>query len=826
MSSMYRFADRVPIPPPSAKKARTSCQYCIVGCGYTVYTWPTDMAEGGPAASQNALGVNLPTSRLSGQWISPGMYNRTVMADDRAYHVVIMPDKEYVVNSGNHSVRGGTSALGIWNPEGPTADRLTRPLLKVGDTQQPISWEAALTLASGVLTHAVRSYGPQAAGFRMYAYQWFENTYAITKLYLQSVGTPNAAIHNRASFGGETTALEDTGLSTWNIAYEDASKADVIFEVGAGGYENQTVLFTERILHSSAKLIVQDPRRTMDAAHAEVSGGLHLRLNPGTDMVLLNAIARIVLENGWQDQSFLDQYMAQFPSEIQVEDNWRRQQFGMTLDAYRQMLEKPIYAAISAAEITGVAAADIQRAAALIARPNASGNRPNTLFLFEKGLIWGINYENVASLANLALLVGSIGRVGAGISRAGGHQEGFASPVGYPIERATDTGLAGQTIPNYIDEHIASGEVKVYHVIGANPAGMTNSSQRFREQLAARLATGPQVESADVDTALSALTARIDAGGMALIVQDIYPNLTTSMADLVLPAASWGEMDGTRINGERRMRLYEKFMDAPGEAKPDWWIVAQIARRLGYAGFTWETEEQVFTELAPNAQYDASAVVSYAQARGASPYSVLRALPSGIQLPAKVTNGSLVGTPRLFADRQFATKTGKAMFIASDWEGLPQQVYGQLQPQGDELWLLNGRVNELWQTMYTHKRVPFILDRWPVNVVELHPDDAARLGIASGDMVSVASDHVFTYQAGVFDSGGFSAAAYVSDIVPRGVAFTIFAYPDQWANSITPRWMHPANPVPPYKLARARITRVGPSDLAASMSFLPRNLAQ
>ena len=823
---MYRFADRVPIPPVTATKSRTSCQYCIVGCGYTVYTWPTDAANGNPAAHQNALHIDLPAKPSSGQWISPGMYNRTVMNDGREYHVVIVPDKDYEVNHGNHSVRGGTNALGIWNPNGATADRLMAPLLKVGDTQQPISWEAALALASGVLQHATGTYGPAAAAFRMYAYQWFENTYAITKLYLQHIGTPNAAIHNRASFGGETTALEDTGASTWNIAYADAEKADVIFEVGMGGYENQTVLFTERILGHGGSLLVQDPRKTMDAVFAQKHGGLHLQLNPGTDAVLLNAIARVILENGWQDQRFIDNYMVTFPSEIAVEDNWRRQHFGMTLDTYRQMLSKQSYEADTAAQITGVSAGAIRQAAARIAKPDANGARPKTLFLFEKGLIWGINYENVAALANLALLVGSIGVEGAGVSRAGGHQEGFASPVDYPLSAATDKGLFGQTIPNYIDDHIASGEVKVYHVIGANPAGMTNSSQRFRDVLTARLQAGPTVESADVSVALQTLIQRMDNGGMVLIAQDIYPNLTTQMADLVLPAAAWGEMNGTRINGERRARLYEKFMDPPGEAKADWWIIAQIARRMGFGGFGWTSDEAVFTELAPNAQYDASAITLYAAANGKSPYEVLRALPNGIQLPAKIKDGALIGTPRLFENRQFNTKTGKAMFIASDWEGLPQQVYASLAPQSDEFWVLNGRVNELWQTMYTHKRVPYIRDRWQSNVVEIHPDDARRLGLASGDIVAVSSDRILTQRAGTFDQGSFTAAAYVTDSVPPGVLFTIFAYPDQWANSITPRWMHPANPVPPYKLARARVSRVGPSDLASRMSFAPRNLVE
>jgi arsenite oxidase large subunit len=824
MAEVFRFANRVPIPPTTAKKSRTSCQYCIVGCGYNVYMWPTDVPEGGVKASENALGVDLPASALSGQWISPGMYNRTAMQDGRSYHVVIVPDKGYEVNQGNHSIRGGTNAQSIWTPFGPTADRLTAPLLKVGGAQQAISWDAALTLVSGVLKHAVSTYGPQGTAFRMYAYQWFENTYAITKLYFQHIGTPNGAMHNRASFGGETTALEDTGMSTWNIAYVDAEKADVIFEVGAGGYENQTVLFTQHIMNHGAKLIVQDPRKTMDAAYALANDGLHLRLKPGTDAVLLNAIARVIVDNGWQDKGFISQFMTSSSTDIQTEENWRRQHFGMTFSDYQQMLQNSQYEVGNAAQFTGVPADQIQKAAQLIAKPNAQGQRPKTLFLFEKGLIWGINYQNVAALANLALLVGSIGQEGRGVSRSGGHQEGYASPVDYPMQNATDKGLLDQKLPNYIDAHMESGEVKVYHVIGANPAGMTNSSQHFREMLTGLLNYGPTVESSDTQAALDALIARMDGGGMVLIAQDIYPNLTTEMADLVLPAAAWGEMNGVRINGERRARLYEQFMDSPGQAKRDWWIVAQIAQRMGFSGFDWKTDEDVFNELAPHAQYDASGIVQYAQSKGTSPYAVLRSLQNGIQLPAKFEHGQLVGTLRLLGDHKFGTKSGKAMFINSDWSDIPAQVYTQLQPQGDEFWVINGRVDELWQTMYTHKRVPFILERWPSNHVEIHPADATRLGVQSGDMISLSSDRVVTQKPDTFDKGSFTAVAYVSDIVPPGVVFTNFAYPDQWMNSISPRWMHPANPIPPYKLARARLTRIGPSDLASHMSFAPRNL--
>jgi arsenite oxidase large subunit len=435
MAEVFRFPDHVPIPPTTAKKSRTSCQYCIVGCGYTVYVWPTDVPEGGLKASENALGVDLPAAALSGQWISPGMYNRTVFQDGRSYNIVIVPDKDYAVNHGNHSIRGGTNAQGIWSPFGPTADRLAAPLLKVGGAQQPISWDAALTIASGVLKHAVSKYGPQGTAFRMYAYQWFENTYSITKLYFQQIQTPNGAIHNRASFGGETTALGDTGLDTWNIAYVDAEMADVVFEVGAGGYENQTVFFTQHVMNHGAKLIVQDPRKIIDAAYAEKNGGLHLQLKPGTDAVLLNAIARVIVDNSWQDTNFISQFIISSKSNITSQDNWRQQHFGMALSDYQKMLQNPLYETANAAQFTGVSASQIQMAAAL---------------------------------ANLALLVGSIGQVGRGISRSARAAK-WHSTAGQIRERAArgdDTPLRGPQVRH----DVWQGDVHQFRLDGVGRA--------------------------------------------------------------------------------------------------------------------------------------------------------------------------------------------------------------------------------------------------------------------------------------------------------------------------------------------------------------------
>jgi arsenite oxidase large subunit len=321
--------------------------------------------------------------------------------------------------------------------------------------------------------------------------------------------------------------------------------------------------------------------------------------------------------------------------------------------------------------------------------------------------------------------------------------------------------------------------------------------------------------------------------------------LTTQHADLVLPAAGWGEMPGSRWNGERRLRLSERFMDPPGEAKPDWWVIAQVAKKLGFSGYDWNDENEIFTEAAglptdydvtaqrklledESAQHESHAVVVVAaKLAGKTAYQIMSELgTNGVQLPARLDkDGKVIGTPRIHTNGKFDSKSGKPMFlkVGGDTAG---PIWDTLKPDPakGEFWLINGRIEEIWQTMYTDLRKPEVVQRWPSNIVEINPDDAKKLDIVSGDLISLSSDRIARNADNGFDTGSLTAAAYVSDIVPSGVLWTNFAYPDQWMNNVAPRFMHPVNPVTPFKLARAKLTKVGPTDLAQRISFLPRNI--
>ena len=842
-----RGRDAIPLPPPSAEIKTMACQYCVVGCGYKSYVWPTSDPDGTPEAAGNALGADYPVGPASGQWIAPGMYNVIRRNDGRDYHVVLLPDRDCVVNGGNYSPRGGSNALGIWSPYGPTQDRLMSPMVKVGGSQQRITWEAAIRIMAEVYAHTTKAHGPQAVAVRFYAYQYYENTYPITKFFFGDIGTPNGAIHNRASMGGETTALEDTGLATWASSYEDGHETQALVAWGANHYENRDVWFTQHVTPYEVPIVSIDPRRTFTAAYGETVGGVHLQLVPGTDVVLANAIARLILEKGWEDAEFVANMASREDIALDTE-NWRRQKWGLTPDEYRQfIMGSDVYRLEDAAKVTGVPVDRIEKAAELIAIPNDDGTPRKTLFTIEKGAIWSINYETVGAIANLALLTGSSGQPGRAITRGGGHQEGYVGGAPYPLDKATDT-FEGNKIPNYIDQHIADGEVHVYHVIGANPLGMTNSAQWSRETILAKQSVSPPAQSADTDAIIAALKERIDKGGLVLFAQDIFPNLTTSYADLVLPAAGWGEMPGNRWNGERRLRISDRFMDPPGEAKPDWWVIAQVAKAMGFQGYDWADENEIFTEAAgapdefnrdvntfvedlqqtePDHHEDYLAILAAAKLRDVTAFEIMRELgTNGVQLPARLdAEGNVVGTPRLHSNGKWDTASGKPMFIKAGWD-TAEAIWEKLKPDtaNGEFWLTNGRIEEIWQTMYTDQRKPFVKERWPTNIVEIHPEDAEKLGVKSGDLLALSSDRIARNGEG-FDVGTLTAAAYVSDIVPPGVLWTNFAYPDQWMNNVAPRFMHPVNPVTPFKLARAKVTKLGETDLADRMSFLPRNIA-
>ncbi|MBI3706165.1 MAG: molybdopterin-dependent oxidoreductase [Proteobacteria bacterium] len=841
--------DQVPVPPANAQVLPTACEYCIVGCGYKAYVWPVDERPGGAKADLNAYRANYPVQSATGKWASPNMHN-IVRRNGKLHHVVVVPDGETAVNrAGNHSIRGGTLAQKVFNPTKPTADRLQSPLLRVRGMLQPISWDTATSIAAELSKHVIAKYGEASWAMRYYSYHFWENTYALTKLALGSIATPNAAEHDKPTAENDATGLDDSGVDGFSAAYKDWQEADVIYISGVDPYENQTILFTEWIAPGGAKIVFVNPRKSPTAAYAERNGGVHLQLLPGTDALLNNGIARIILENGWEDSTWIGKVVATAEDIKQEKSSWRRVRFGLSFAEYKAwLLGDNEYQLDNVARITGVPAAKIRWAAEMLAQPRGQ-IRPKASFLLEKGNYWSFNFPNSASLSALGLLCGAGGRPGQVMSRAGGHQRGMMKAAGYPLAKSPAVyhdfrpgDPSGGKIPLNTDEWVFQGKTRLTWALGTTWVTALSAGQSIRDKVSALTRRhAAQVTSFDKDQAIAELKQRTDNGGMVLIQQDIYQNDLTEYADLVLPAAGWGEEDFARAQGERRLRIYSKFYDAPGEAKPDWWIVAQVAKKMGFSGYDWKDSNEVFEEAVGKSKggaYDATAVVEFAKKQGRRTHDLLREMSTtGIQLPARLEGDKLVGTDRLHDQtfpanrdaskivKQFNTASGKAILMKGDWLTV-KPVREKFAPKADEIWVINGRINELWQTMYDDLRKPFSKRRYPSNFLFINPADAKSRGIESGDLVSVENDFVVNI-LGEVTKGSLSLVAYVTDEVAAGVGYTYSFYPGQNSNTIVPAVTDPVTGVYNYKIGKGRVRKIGETPLKqvdGGMSFVPRSI--
>jgi arsenite oxidase large subunit len=316
-------------------------------------------------------------------------------------------------------------------------------------------------------------------------------------------------------------------------------------------------------------------------------------------------------------------------------------------------------------------------------------------------------------------------------------------------------------------------------------------------------------------------------GGLFLTNINLYPTMLADAAHLMFPATHPGEMNLTSMNGERRMRLSQRFMDPPGSAKPDCLIAADIANAIKkqyqaegnqamanrFSGFDWKTEEDAFNDgFRMAGQAGAPPIDSQGGGTGnLATFALLRrAGNNGVQLPIKqVRNGRLIGTEMLYTDSKFDTQDGKAEFKPAPWPGLPAPV--QAQKDKYKFWINNGRVNETWQTMYHDQYNDFVRGRVPMAYLEINPDDAQGLAISAGDVVEVYNDYGSTY-----------AMAYPQPAIKRSQTFMQFAHYNGIVGDVTTPWTD-RNVVPYYKGTWANLRRVGSmEDFKKTVSFKDR----
>ena len=559
------------------------------------------------------------------------------------------------------------------------------------------------------------------------------------------------------AYNSEVHGTRDMGVGELNYCYEDTELADTIVSVGANSLETQTNVYLNHWVpnmrgtsmdkkkkqlpgedHAPARMIFVDPRRTVTINSAEAEAGkenvMHLAINSGTDLALFNAWMTYIDSKGWVDKDFIK---------------------ASTMD-YDKMVKGNKTSLSEAAKITGLTTKQIQQSAEWIAKPKGNKRR-RTCFVYEKGLIWGNdNYRTNCSLTNVAAATGNIGRPGGGCCRMGGHQEGYFRPAdGFIWE-------GNPAKPPYVDKLLIEGKGGVHHVWACDHYKTTLNAHEFKRVYKKRTDIVKdamnEVPHGDRKALVKAIMGAIKKGGLFSVDVDIIKADIAEAAHVILPAATSGEMNLTSMNGERRMRLTERYMDPPGQALPDCIIASKLGEAMGFSGYGWKTEEDAFMDGYHNGT---GKIVTYDR---------LRAMGNnGVQEPViDYKDGKLVGVKRLYADGKFdrhGKDHKKLIFKESKWRGL-QAPGKEAQKKKFKYLINNGRANHVWQNAYLDRKNQFVTDRWPYPFIEMNPSDMKNIGVSEGDLVEVFND-----------DGSTQAMVYPTPTAKKKETFMLFAYP-------------------------------------------------
>jgi assimilatory nitrate reductase catalytic subunit len=623
-----------------------------------------------------------------------------IIEHDSAQITGVRGDPDHPANFGRLCTKGGTLHLTM-TPQA-LAQRLAHPQLRreKSAVRERVSWDAALDHAAERFAQTIAEHGPDSVAFYVSGQLLTEDYYAFNKLAKGLVGTNNIDTNSRLCMSSAVSGYKATlGADAPPCSYEDIAHADCLLIAGANMAWAHPVLFRRiedaRAARPDLKIIVVDPRRTDTAEAAD----LHLAILPGTDVALYNAMLHVLL---WEDLVDTDYIRAHTEG----------------FDALKAIVRD--YTPAMAADICGVKAEDIVTAARWF------GNAPAALSLYCQGLNQSAHgTDNNAAIIHLHLATGKIGRPGCGPfsltgqpNAMGGREVGGMANLlsahrdmanaGHRAEVARLWGVAdvpatpGLTAVELF-EAVHCGEIKALWIACTNPAQSLPDLTRVHEALAKCPFVVVQEVSADTETA--------------------------AFADLLLPAAGWGEKEGTVTNSERRISRVRAAVPAPGEARADWMIAVDFARRLegrlpaGRASlFPYENAEQIFNE------HRASTVGRDLDIGGLS-YELLDAAGPQ-QWPLR--DGATVGTARLYVDGAYPTGSGRARFIEAQHRP-PAEATDPRHP----LHLNTGRLRDQWHGMSRTGLVSRLHAHAPEPAIEMNARDMERRGIAEGDLVRV-----------------------------------------------------------------------------------------
>ncbi|MEP7207994.1 MAG: formate dehydrogenase subunit alpha [Casimicrobiaceae bacterium] len=741
----YRGNDSLPVFDLDDPMGASTC----VACGECVQACPTGALM--PAREAGLVEVDKTVASVC-PYCGVGCQLTYHVKDNRIIHV---QGRDGPANHGRLCVKGRYGFDYVHHKQ-----RLTVPLIRREDapknadfTMDPedvmrvfreASWDEALDLAGGKLSALRDSRGPGSlAGFGS-AKGSNEEAYLFQKLVRTGFRTNNVDHCTRLCHASSVAALmEGIGSGAVSNPVMDVLKADVVLLIGANPVVNHPVAATwiKNATKQGTRLIIADPRRSELARHATH----FLQFKPDTDVALLNAMMHTIVAEGLVDQRFIADRTSGY-------EELKRNVEG--------------YSADTMAPICGIPAETIREVARQFATSRAS------MILWGMGISQHVHgTDNARCLIALAMITGQIGRPGTGLHPLRGQNN---------VQGASDSGLIPMVFPDYqrvdnpearqrfeklwntpldprpgltvveIMDAVHAGDIRGMYIMGENPA----------------------MSDPDVHHARGAL-AKLEH----LVVQDIFLTETCYLADVILPATAFPEKTGTFTNTDRLVQLGRQALDAPGEAKPDLWIIQQIAQRLGL-DWNYAHPREVFNEMRKAMDSIAGITWERLEADSAVTYPCI--------------NEGDPGDPVVFT-ADFPTPSRRAQLVPADLipaDERPDAEYPMV--------LITGRQLEHWHTGSMTRRASVLDAIEPEPVASLNSGDISRLGIRPGDPITVRSRR-----------GAITLYARADDGTPPGAVFIPFCYYEAAANMLTNPALDPFGKIPEFKYCAVRVEAGG-----------------
>ena len=638
-------------------------------------------------------------------------------------------------NYGNTCVKGrfGMDYVG-------SSDRLKVPLIKENGSFREAGWEEALDLIAARFAEIKEKHGADALAGLSSAKTTNEDNYIMQKFVRAVLGTNNidhcARLCHASTVAGLARAF---GSGAMTNSMEELGRSPVIFVIGSNTTECHPIIgimIRQAVAAGRTRLIVSDPRRISLSGIAEI----YMQNKPGSDVALINAMLNVILTEGLADRDFIAERTEGFAG-----------------------LEKTIidFTPEIAAGITGVPAGDIKAAARLYATADAAS------IVYSMGITQHrTGTDNVLALANLAMATGNVGKLCAGVNPLRGQNN---------VQGACDLGALPNVYNGYQKVNDETVRMKFQEAWGAELSDTPGLTVVEIMRAAADdeirglyiMGENPMLSDPDINHVRKALE-----NVEFLVVQDIFLNETGDLADVVLPATSFAEKEGTFTNTERRVQRVRKAVQPPGEAREDWRIICDIAGRMGH----------------PMEYADAAAIqdeiASLTPIYGGITYD--RLTGDGLQWPC--TDADHPGTKYLHGT-EFTRGKGKfhpVHFIPP--EELPDDDYPFI--------LTTGRMLEHWHTGTMTRRSVVLNDLVPTGFIEMNPRDAESLGVSEGGLLDVSSRR-----------GAITVPARITGKVFPGCVFLTFHFRENPANALTIAALDPVAKIPEFKVCAVRVKK-------------------